>query len=439
MELLKHEEVVRHFNNRHCTVTDDEETVLWETTEDYQAPWGYVERNVLRRMNYLNFQRKYAHVKVCTFEGSKDAPPQYEPATKIWLDSRLRRRYDRIVFKPGEKARPLEYNRWRGFARQAKQGDWSTGQYHIWQVLCGGDEELYAYVIAWMARAIQQPGVPGEVAIVLRGKKGTGKGMFANLFCELFGQHAIAITKRAQLLGKFTGHLASSVVMFVDEFAWAQGDKEAESALKTLITEPMALIEPKGKDIYQIRNCSHLIIASNEEWVVPASIDERRYLVLDVDDMYRCDFSYFGRLAAQMQNEGGLEAMLWDLQHHDISGFNVRDVPKTKALDDQKVLSLEPRLKWWWDKLLEGRLFATDEGWTTVVSRDRLTKEYAEAMKCTEASAGTRLGILLKQRLKVWRRDVEVRGAEDRRAWEIKTLDECRAQWTKETGLAGWV
>jgi putative methionine-R-sulfoxide reductase with GAF domain len=61
------------------------------------------------------------------------------------------------------------------------------------------------------------------------------------------------------------------------------GDKAGESVLKALITEPVISIERKGFDVVQVRNCLHIIIASNSDWVVPAVADERRFCVLDVD------------------------------------------------------------------------------------------------------------------------------------------------------------
>jgi hypothetical protein len=40
-----------------------------------------------------------------------------------------------------------------------------------------------------MAYAVQEPGKAGEVAVVLRGKEGTGKGIAAKEFGRLFGSH----------------------------------------------------------------------------------------------------------------------------------------------------------------------------------------------------------------------------------------------------------
>ena len=41
---------------------------------------------------------------------------------------------------------------------------------HVHANLCNGNEATYAYVLSWMARTVQVPNVPGEVALVLRGR-----------------------------------------------------------------------------------------------------------------------------------------------------------------------------------------------------------------------------------------------------------------------------
>lgn len=105
--------------------------------------------------------------------------------------------------------------------------------------------------------------------------------------------------------------------------------------LKAIITEETLMIEPKGLDAYPVRNCIRLIMSSNSDWVVPAGADARRYFVLNVSDAKKQDSAYFAAIAAQMEN-GGQEALLDLLLNRNISKFNVRDVPQTDALAEQK-------------------------------------------------------------------------------------------------------
>jgi len=142
-----------------------------------------------------------------------------KPATlgTYWLRSPHRRQYDRIIFDPSDRAPATSYNLWRGFGVDARPGDWSLLREHVRKNICGGDERLFQYVTGWMAYAVQHPERPAEVALVLRGAKGTGKGTFANAFGHLFGKSYLAISNPNHLTGHFNAHLRDTLVLLVDE------------------------------------------------------------------------------------------------------------------------------------------------------------------------------------------------------------------------------
>ena len=95
------------------------------------------------------------------------------------------------------------------------------------------------------------------------------------------------------------------------------------------------MIEPKGVDPFAVRNCIHLLMSSNADWVVPAGADARRYFVLDVADTQMQCAEYFGAVTREM-NQGGREALLFHLLNRNLAAFDVRAVPQTEALAEQK-------------------------------------------------------------------------------------------------------
>ena len=272
------------------------------------------------------------------------------PIAQLWLESPDRRQYPRgVVFSPGKETSGA-YNLWRGFAVTPAPGDWSLLREHILKNICAGNEALFNYLLDWMARNVQDPGGerPG-VAVVLKSVDfGTGKGVFATQYGMLFGPHFQQITNGTHLLGKFNNHLKDCLLCFVDEGVWG-GDKQAAGVLKGLITESIMMIEPKGINAFPVENHINLIIASNNDWVVPAGFDERRYLVLDVSPKRKQDTEYFGAIVDQM-DQGGREAMLYDLLERKIT-VNLRKVPKTAALFDQVVNSMTTVQKFWFERL----------------------------------------------------------------------------------------
>jgi hypothetical protein len=252
---------------------------------------------------------------------------------KWWIEHSDRRQYDGVVYAPGV-FHQTTFNLWRGFACPSVPGDCQLYLAHLRANICSGNMEHFEYLLNWMAYGVQFSGRQGEVAVVLRGKEGVGKGVMAKQYGALFGQHFRHVVQASHLIGHFNAHLQQCSVLFADE-AFFAGDRSHESVLKALVTEETLLIEPKGVDPFPVRNCLHIIMASNSDWVIPAGADARRYFVLNVGDARKQDGAYFAAIAQQMHS-GGREALLDHLRSRDLSQFNVRLVPQTEALAEQK-------------------------------------------------------------------------------------------------------
>jgi len=88
---------------------------------------------------------------------------------------------------------------------------------------------------------------------------------------------------------------------------------------------------------------------------VPATGDERRYAVNAVSDARRGDRAYFTALYAELNN-GGIEALLYDLLHTDLKDWHPRQIYETEALREQKVHSLSGEEEWLEEVLQEGAI-----------------------------------------------------------------------------------
>lgn len=337
-----------------------------------------LHRTKISKQSFDDFRNRYRHIKV-TVGFNEAGQPIQKAAGAWWVDHPQRRQYETIVFAPGSEIEEA-YNLWRGFAVDALPGKLHESfLLHLRNNLCRGNEEHYSYLIGWMARAVQHPDSPGEVAVVLRGKRGTGKGFFVKTLGGLFGRHYLQVSDSKHLVGAFNAHLRDTVLLFGDE-AFFAGDKKHESVLKTLITEEQIIIEGKGVDAEASPNYVHLCLASNEEWVVPAGLDERRFFAIDVGDDHKQDHAYFKQLKEDLDN-GGRSHLLHFLLTYDLSNFEVRIVPQTKALQEQKQLSMSPENTWWFDKLWEGRIFRGDTEWRDSMLKDSVYQDYIEEMK----------------------------------------------------------
>jgi hypothetical protein len=280
--------------------------------------------------DFRDFQNKYR------VEIMHDSEGTMVPRGKWWLGHPERRQYGGVVYAPN--ATPTDQlNLWTGWSCQQREGDCKLYLDHLRDNICSGKPEYYDYLLNWMAHAVQHPEKQGEVAVVLRGNEGVGKGVCATQFGQLYGPHFLHVSQRKHLTGHFNAHLQQCSMLYVDE-AFFAGDREHEGVLKALITESTLMIEPKGVNAYAAPNYIHVIMASNNEWVVPAGATARRYFVLDVSDAKKQDTEYFNAIVAQMDN-GGRAALLHLLLTRDLSGFNVRKVPLTAALGRQKAFT----------------------------------------------------------------------------------------------------
>lgn len=318
----------------------------------FREDWDDLRRrHKLTRLNAGDFKLKHLNQRVLVGSTKKGVPVTEDLGT-AWLSSEQRRQYDEIVLRP-EGAPPNHYNLWKGWSTEpSPDGSCELFLQHLRDNLCRGDEASYRYLLNWSALTVQRPQDPIGVAVVLRGGKGTGKGTFARALGSLFGQHYVHIFSSRDLTGRFNSHLRDCILLFADEAVWA-GSKQEASVLSGIITEPELPIEGKGRDLITVRNMLHLIIATNNEWSVPAGLDERRFFALHVTDDRQQDTQYFKKIITELR-EGGAARWLHELLTRDVSGFNVFDVPQTEELARQKLLSLEPWAEWWYAKLRDG-------------------------------------------------------------------------------------
>ncbi|MEI8180518.1 DUF5906 domain-containing protein [Aestuariivirga sp.] len=323
------------------------------------------------RMRLQNTHAPYIAVKK---EGDREL--RWKPVFSFWMDWSHRRTYDGVTFVPHRgvvnntelpKARkdgkgPL--NLFCGTAYAPVAGDCSLILSHVYEVLCGGEDASNEYVLNWFARMVQHPEQLAETVLVLKSVQGIGKNIIVNIFKRYFGSHGLEITNDTDLT-RFNDHLATSIFIALNEATWG-GNRQIEGTIKSLITDPVQFVERKYLPKFLIKNHVHMIASSNNDWCVPVSHDDRRYVVLNPSAHRVGDTAYFEALAAQIAN-GGDKAFIAFLMDRDISGFNPRQLPKVGGSIklEQKLRSTNSVLRW-----LHGVL---DDGGLILEEKDGLT------------------------------------------------------------------
>lgn len=327
-------------NARYCFAIEGSNTrIIFEDLDPV------MNRNYWVRMKRADFESLYSNRRVFrdTSGLSKNAA-ETMPMGKAWVEWPRRKTVYGVVFDP-EREHEGRLNMWTGFKYEAsKQGEWTRLQELIHEVLSNGDDEINDYILNWMAWLFQNPGKRAEAALVFRGGMGVGKGTLGNAIAETIGRHAMAISSPDLLVGRFNSHLQDVVFLFADE-AIKPYDKTAESRLRAFITEPLLSFEGKGRDAIVGPNVLHLMMASNDSWLVPAGMDERRFLVSDANLKWQGKFNKFNALLSQLRADGGsgYQRLLFDCLNRDLpEHWHPRQLPTTKALIDQKIRSMSP-------------------------------------------------------------------------------------------------
>jgi hypothetical protein len=301
----------------------------------------------------------------------------------IWLRHRGRREYRFGMALMPEGAPDGVYNSFGGWAVQASEAPLEeacpTFLDHVRTNVAGGNESHFNYIMAWCAHMFQKPAERLGVALVLRGLEGSGKTKFGEIIGRLLGRHYLLVDDPRYLVGNFNSHMEGCLCLQCDEALWA-GDKSAEGRLKGLITSAVHMVERKNVDPVSARNLVRLIMTSNEGWVIPAGPDARRYAVFDVASWALGNSEYFSQIDSEMA-DGGLEALLGYFLRFDLAAVNLRSVPKTAALSDQKAATMPVEVKWYMSALLRGSPTRSLDHWPGMVRCDQL---YADMIRFAE-------------------------------------------------------
>ncbi|MGV0820821.1 primase-helicase family protein [Martelella sp. AMO21009] len=384
------------------------------------------------------FQNKYVEVE------NADGEKKNLTWARAWLNDRERRQYAGIEFFPdagNATGKYGFYNLWRGFAvSPRKGGTYSIFRDHLLTNVCGGDQVLFAWLFAWFAQLIQQPREKPGTAVVLRGGMGVGKSKAGEVFGSLLGRHYYQVDDPRYITGNFNVHMSACLLLQAEEAVWA-GSKDAEGRLKGLVTSKTQMIEAKGVDPVQLPNFIRLFMTSNENWVIPAGKDERRFAVFDVLPNCANDHRYFRQMDEELDS-GGREALLYDLLRLDISEINLRLIPKTTALLSQKINSFDPVEAWLFARLEDGRPTERHDEWPAFASKAQLFDDYIKSAERTgirRRAAETQFHMRLKEIMPILRparRTVNEDDASIRqvRGYDLPPLETCRAQFEAAIG-----
>ena len=350
-----------------------------------------LRKGKLGEVSFMSVQAFHDLLKASTIQTGNGKRKQL---SDLWLASHKRATFDTIELLPEKEAPKGVYNLWRGFTFKplAKAEDATADMIegvrmfkeHALLNVCLGNAELFTWLMGYFAHLIQKPWQKPLTSIVFKGKKGVGKNALIDRIGNLFGSHYLLTSNRRYLISNFNKHFANLVLLVLDEAFWS-GDKQAEGILKDLITGGTHLIEQKGREMYRAKNILRVCIIGNEEWVVPASEDERRFAIFNVGDERRKDKVFFTTMKKLLEKKDGSRLLMRELLDFDLNQMDVDDAPITAGLLEQKIQSLSTVHSWWLSSLKDGAILHLsdfgDGDWPKAVGREQLREAFLSYAK----------------------------------------------------------
>lgn len=228
----------------------------------------------------------------------------------------------------------------------------------IKEVICDSNDELYNYVIGWIASMIQHPGVKNETALILKGLQGIGKNTFTNVISELLSGYSCKnVTDISELTGNFNSIVEGKMLIVLNELRNCGDDRMANfNSLKSIITDDTIRINEKNQPRRTAENVANFIFVTNNPYPVKIEVGDRRYVVLQCNGKYKGNNEYFKQMYESFNKEF-YDNLLTFFVNYNITEFNIRNIPMTEAKQDLIEASRSPIDVWineHYNDLIEG-------------------------------------------------------------------------------------
>jgi hypothetical protein len=265
------------------------------------------------------------------------------PGTKMWMESKHKIEYERIVYEPGEprlivRGGKWYWNIWEGPRVEPKEGDTT-----LWVECLDSlvpDPADRKYLEQWIAAQIIHRGLKILQSIVLwSSAKGTGKSRLGYFIGLLHGRKNYTLIEQPNLEGSFNEYVSCCSFLQIDE-AHMQKSPDARklaTKLNNLVTMESLPLNAKYRNLEKVGNPINPLITSNFPDAIYIASDERRWRVIHATEKSTFSKKKMVALSALMEEEGdGFAAVLWRLQNEvDMEGFDASaHAERTQALED---------------------------------------------------------------------------------------------------------
>ncbi|MCP1675473.1 putative DNA primase/helicase [Natronocella acetinitrilica] len=233
---------------------------------------------------------------------------------------------DEVGFDPSGKDAAVRLNTWKGWAMEPKQGNCETILAML-EYLCSAEEnsqEVYDWLICWMAYPLQNPGAKMSSAVIMHGPQGTGKSAVFQALAQIYGDYSTVLNQRG-LEDKFNQDwVESKLFLLAEEVVTRQEMWHIKNELKELVTGDWVRVRPMHMTAYRQRNQINIAYLSNEGQPLPIENDDRRHLVVWTPPQLKEE--WYDELWLEIEN-GGVPALYNYLLNVNLEGWHPKKRP----------------------------------------------------------------------------------------------------------------
>jgi hypothetical protein len=247
-----------------------------------------------------------------------------------WINDENIRIYRRLVFIPSDNYDSRDYNSWKGFHNEKiplpDDFDINNNVYiEMFKDFVGNllsqNKSMVNYLIAWFANIIQNPDKRSCICIALYSyEEGVGKNMLIKTIEKCIGEIYMNYITDAQnqLFGKHSSAELNKLLISLNELKGKDAYSNSD-LFKTRITDDKREVELKQKDTMLINNYCSYIINTNNLNMVNAGDKDRRFCVMDCNNVKINDKLYFSNYETKVnKNPEAIRCIFEYLKHFDI-------------------------------------------------------------------------------------------------------------------------
>ena len=198
--------------------------------------------------------------------------------------------------------------------------------------VCGGDFEYFKFYLRVIANQLRNPKRLIPLAFIFKGRQGIGKNSIMYPLMKIIGeQYCIESADPDTFFGTHATGFCKKLLVFLNE---AEGNKtfSFEGKIKSLITEPTIVVNPKFEHPQKIKIYSTITITTNRTEPVPIDVrtGDRRFVVYEGLGQMAKEREIYS-LKKYFENPQFLTALTDYLMELEIDSLTINDRPITQA------------------------------------------------------------------------------------------------------------